>query len=417
MSPQKNGFISNEYPRAALRQALMYANDIQVIQCNLNNKKELDHKDLVSTVSVISASYYQMEQMLRYLILKSQSSFDSTFSCDKHNLSALLKDLPKNILDDSSAPAMLYLGNFWVSYPFEQYESWNDLFQNLGREMPMPLRELYSAAANSPQANSLQSLQEYAKKTISFSKMLVVKCFDSPDLFDKIPEQEIVIFENKSACHLERIERCMKRCEKSLGELNLRPHHPAINILKQACYAFKIFNGIQHKINTGPLGSDELSFLVRGTIYWQNHILESLLRTILQIQSRSDIAEHDLAQGYLDIHWKEGGNAYYLGVLKKAWAGMNKFSRYPFESSKAINETHQLILRAELLRDRPEFGVGFQEATQEKYLVSDLNFIEIAPVGLKAVEILNELNALCEVALKFIEEQALPQIESDLLTF
>lgn len=412
MRSKDNPFILHEYPRAALRQALMYADDLQVIQRNLNNKKGFG-----ITVEVISASYYQMEQMLRYFILTHQTPFDSTFTCDKHNLKALLKQLPDNVLDDLSVPATLYLGNFWVSYPFEQHASWKDLFQNLGREMPKPLCELYSAATNLYQMSPLQSLQGYANKTVSFSKKLADKYFNSPGLSVKILDQEILIFENNPQFNLERVGRCIQCCDKALEQLSSRPHHPAINILKQASYAFKILSEIQDKINTGPLGSDELSYLVRGTIYWQNHILESLLRAILQIQSRSDIAEHDLAQGYQEIKWKQGGNLRTLSMFQKAWAGMNKFSRYPFEVSQAINETHQLILKAELLRERPEFGVGFLEVTQEKCFASPMNFIEVAPVGLKAEEILKELSVLCEGAFVFIEEQALPQIESDLFAF
>jgi hypothetical protein len=308
-------------------------------------------------------------------------------------------NIPKRLL---SIPKSLFLGNFWVAYPFFQMDEWKN---QRNANVPQALIELYASVTSKSNEES-PNLKQYAENTAKFSNALVDSFTQKKPMIKDEPIQNLP---HNFTFNLQQIDQFLNK--RIFFYLNPNSKHfPTIQLL-QAEHAFKMLKEILTKLNLNSLMTDEFSWLFRGAIYWQNLALESLLRSICSFQSYFDITEHDLSEIVKKINWSNAIENSEMEMLETDWKLVNKFSRYPFEDKDLISKTHELILQAEFLRQNPHYGIGFIPVHNENSLSNQLNYIPISYKELHVDQLLKKLDILLQGAWSFLSHKVIPQLE------
>jgi len=408
LNQESNPFAHHSYPKLALRQALMYAEDLMLSYRNLHKKPNSTYSNVKANSDVVQLCYSLMEQLLRYHNNIKTFPFDPSFEYHGHNLKYLIHESPCEIKIDTSIAKELYLGNFWTSYPFAQMNVWQELDKNLEVEIPKPLKEFHDTIAS--MKVNLPSLLLYAEKTAVFS-IALISTLVKDESISNISKRQDCSFPINHRIDVKHIATLFEHCEQLLAHVKSKSNHPSKIHLQQARHAFLMLQEVLSILNTDAISADEFSFSLRGAFYWQNAALESLLKSISSIQTYSDCFDHDLAKLSQSIAWKDKITESELLMLQTDWKLVNKFSRYPFQYSEAISDTHELILQAEFIRELPDYGLGFKHVTADKYLTTAINFIPITHKEISADQLLGKLDLKLQAVWVFLIKRVMPQLE------
>ncbi len=409
---QSNDFV---HPRGALRQSLMHLEDLNVNTHRLYNLESgpIIHAAL-HAVSIVSSAYYHMEQLIRFMRLKN-NPYDSTFLCDEHNLKKILNELNADYLTDATAASQLYLGNAWTFHTFEQLNGWKSLEQDSNWKTPKPLKIINTALKKDDIKEITSTLKGYTDSTLAFSEPLLSSEIKECKAILKDTTQ-IPYFSHQQQFNLKTVDFALNSCHRYIEILEARTNHAGVLKIKQAHQNLIVLKGILTIINKMKIGADAFSQLVRGAIFWQNGVLESLLQGIYFLQTGIDNRDHNLLTLYTAIKWTQTTNTSKmvdLSIKWDKWDQVNNLCRYPFQHKEIRSSTHELILQAELLREHPELGLGFkpQGKFEKNQIATLLNFIPVASDDLSAEGLLKALNSLMESAWELIEYKLIPELD------
>lgn len=342
----------------SFRHFFMYMVDMLIIQNRLS-----DIDEALGASLKVGSSYHVLEQLLRYLKFSEDKeiTWDSVYT--QHNLQGLYLQLASK---DSKIPEIvkqLRLGTYWNHSTFSQASKLMDLFPN--RKLPTVLTHLLTLAQK-PNSDKVQEakieLSKLGQQTLDVSKTCL------PLIFEKSKTMLLRSWETITLPGLDLKEQISIHTLNSLKEgiaemekrLSVPLSHPIRDRFKQLQKDILILSATIEILNK-PMPSDELSLFVRTAVYWQNRMMENLLKAITEQKTGvgSNDAQHDLVVLFKDI-WKKDTDSKELKFLESHYPMLNNLSRYPFEPETGKGEIHEAILHAERLRLHPEIEKGFE---------------------------------------------------------
>lgn len=387
----------------SFRHFFMYMVDMLIIQ---NRLSDLDEALEASLKVVIP--YHVLEQLLRYLKFSEDKeiSWDSVYT--QHNLQGLYLQLSSK---DSKIPEIvkqLRLGTYWNHSTFSQATKLLDLFPN--RKLPTVLTHLLTLAQK-PNSEKVQEakieLSKLGKQTLDVSKTCL------PIIFEKSKNEHLRSWETIILPGLDLKEQISIHALNSLKEdiaemekrLNVPSSHPIRDRFKQLQKDILILSATIGILNK-PMLSDELSLFVRTAGYWQNRMMENLLKAIAELKTgvSSNDDQHDLVVLYKDI-WKKDTDSKELKFLESYYPMLNNLSRYPFEPETEKGKIHEAILHAERLRLHPEIEKGFEVKG------SKLNPISLSSENGNYAGIMKTLTAFLNESSVLMEKLLLPELK------
>lgn len=390
--------------KIALRQSLMFYQDLNVISKQL--------KTAQGAILFYWTAYHALEQLMRYINLKQHPS-NAKDSYEEHNLNLYWRDINlegKQKIDVEILRKM-YLSNYWLKYNQEQLTGWRETCGKDDSSIPSVLRnieEIFSAGKSENLNHIFETLPHFFKKMAIFSHELTTRVLKEDDSLKKGTfDIGGILINLPQKSNIAKIEKIRSDLEEIVTQSSLASQHSAINKLQQTIQNLKMLE-MNFDSLSGSLSSDELSLYVRMAAFEGYLMLKNLLQAICTLKLGDSISEKkDLAELYKELFKRESN------FLIMNFHNANKVLRYLFEYPESQSKLHALCLKAEFLREHPEFDKGFKFDTSQAS--TKFNFIAISQEGLNAVEIVKKLDEFKNEAVKLVNEQLIPELKKALL--
>jgi len=390
--PEKNYALqeilhSQELPnfqRTAVRQALMYTNDVFAMQQRLELSFE-SHLFLFT----LSSSYFSMEQVLRYQNQIKAANPETSFSF--HNLIRHLWELTLDKNYNLKIAQTLFHANAWLSDTYKQIEVGKEVERHRKRALPSPLEELHRIF-ESPQTGDPRRLRLLCQSYLSDTVAFIQQFHDTSKLVRPDVSKRPVA-----------------------NQLNLRSFDKGLlktGSHKQIHATLIALQSIYKEWNSHAGTVTMMSLFMRMAIYWEGHLLQQLLKKILAGQSSEDWAkEHDLVKIAQAIQWPDKIDVPILLSLCNEMNQWHNVSRYPFEFSKVISPLHKFVLIAEMIRNGSSTPEGFKPQENDSITHTNLDFIGIPTVDATTDIVTSGLEAFYRNCRK-VSDLLLPLLDS-----
>jgi len=350
---------------AALRESVMHLMDVLLID------QQVEQKTPFAVVQEIYGIYHVCEQYLRYSNL---IQFGENQEVNHHNLVRLYKQLhPKE--DEIDIPECFrdfQFANYWVNYTVAMRRSWV-LIQNEDRPIPPILNHIHQLMEpqKSKEVIKVQAaLQEHAKKAISFVKELF-----KAKISTTVLQWKSIALTPPKKIDISGMNELLIEIENLTSELPWAQSHTIYDKFKQVQSDLKyLIEGIT-TLNQ-PIQSMNLSLLVRGIFFKQARIIEQILQIIYEIKKGEDISDHDMSLIRTKISKYDKVSQKSMEFLEVEYAKAHKTTRNPFQEQEPVNRLHEWILIAEMIRENPEYAIGFEKQNDDNK--TWLNFLPIA---------------------------------------
>lgn len=393
--------------KAYLRHAYMNLADFSAALEGFKNTKDHSAK-LFYLMTMVQGSYFYLEQILHSQRLQDNGSEDLQRIGSGHNLNLISNAIDLGDLQVEPLLSELSLALFWTRSTYEQLrgrEEWDQ------PSCLLAIKDIYEANnfSNKKISGEINKIQGLLARICDFSANLPNIQEIRSTLEGKWVQLSPQPFNNTVAVKTNECENLAARCQKIFERVSplLQPK------LKQAICHLNIVKGILHELGQKEISSDQLTLLTRGLLFWENTVVEELLQVLYGIETGIDTRSHDLVDLYDqlfspdDKFYKKDRNS--LSQL----ANLHNLSRYPFEIKNGSKDIHQLILQAELLRERPELGLDVPfELSQEEKNGTALNYLKTSQVGLSPSQIVLKLLATHQRILRVVKGSLLARIEA-----
>lgn len=383
-----------------LRHALMNLEDVSAAKDGYA-KAENPSSKLFYLMTMLQGSYFYLEQMLH-----SQRQHNAKEEIQRigngHNLNLLKNQLGQKSLKENKLLSELSLALYWTRSTYEQLkgrENWDQ------PNCLLEIRDIYEAKDFSVLKikNVIAKVQNYLTTISDFSHKLPF-IDHLKKSFNKWILASPQLFHHQVEINPQKCDELAARCQKLFA--SVAPFlHPKLN---QAICHLNIVKGILYELSQEKISSDQFSLLTRGLLFWENTVIEELLQILYGIETGLDIRFHDLAYLYRQAISPESKSFDKDLVFLNELDDLHNLSRYPFEVKSASKNIHDLILQAELLRERPELGLDAPFELQGAQR-TELNYLMTTP--LSPNEIVIKLLSTHQKIFKIVEKRILPKIE------
>ena len=387
-------YFSNISSKDFARQALIYLTDLHTAQKYYQNASTEESK-LFYLITMIQSGYFHLEQMLHFY------SRSDELKGDGHHLLFLrnqtnLPDLNKEaILND------LFLANYWVRSVEEQIkkrEQW---------DIPLYLSEIKKIYNSTPVKGTIDKVRSIGQRVAEFTnKLPIIADMKRATLINRVATIEVETFHHETTFNLTECQQLAARCDR------LRQRIPSLwrSKFEQAVYHFRLLRGILDELSKADIPSDLFSLLVRSLLFWENTVLEELLQVLYGMKKGCETHSHRLNELYESIldNTEEASEGENLKFLNEKMSTLHNLSRYPFQTVNGSEYLHDMILQAELLRERPELGKNFT-MSQNK---TPLNYLAVSEKDFTPHEIVAKLQGIHQKIFGIIS-QILPKIERE----
>jgi len=358
---------------------------------------------------MISRMYYLIEQVLRYKNIERDPS-SGDFS---HHVLQRLQDLGIQNHPKTTIVKKLRTANLWVPYTSNQMTSHQliNMVNDCSRKVVIPpiLSNLYRISCEV----SLQ-LRHKLKNELN---TLYLETLEFVEFLIPVEEKQSLEFELKTCMfqlndsfNFVMIRKLQRNLDTSIKLCEQKLTHEATDKLQQARKGLKFLKQTLKELNFHELNLHEFSFYLRDAINLTNHICESVLQTFLAVKHNINNNEHNLDRL---VELSTGTNfSENIKFFQMNFHGIHTDSRYPFDHGKIRSSLHQLILEAELLRERGELEDEFRMVSESSSTHS--NFIKLPKTAFTSAKIWGEASEILSTALNFVFDEILPQLESSL---
>lgn len=393
--------------KAHLRHAHMSLEDFSAALEGFKTTEDHSAK-LFYLMTMVQGSYFYLEQILHSQRLQGNDGEDLQRIGSGHNLNLISNAIDLEDLHLEPLLEELSLALFWTRSTYEQLrgrEEWDQ------PPCLLAIKDIYEAKNFSDKKINIEikKIQSYCSRMCTFTSNLpFVSEIQSVlkgqwvQLFPQPFKHDVVIKTND-------LENLAARCQNLFARVSpfLQPK------LKQAIGHLNVVKGILHELGQQEIPSDRFSLLTRGLLFWENTVVEELLQVLYGIETGIDTRSHDLTSLY-DHLFSQDDKFYKKDINSLSQlVNLHNLSRYPFEIKNGSKDIHQLILQAELLRERPELGLEVPfELPQEEKNGTALNYLKTSQVGLSPNQIVVKLLATHQRIVRVIKGSLLPRIEA-----
>ncbi len=208
----------------------------------------------------------------------------------------------------------------------------------------------------------------------------------------------------KERFSLKQLDRLMTYVLDRLNKWDYPSDHFVVCKLHQALLDFKLFTSAVVFFNQPTIDSQAFPCHFRNSVVWFNYAIEGLLHAYYGIVTGFDIKEHNFLKLAKTINeLSEKGKI--VSAMLIPFNEMNRLGRYPFSSfSESHSEIHQLLLKAERIREHPECFIGFELPDN----VTSLNYIACQKGGGSGEELLTKWSLIVNETLTWVENSLLP---------
>ena len=378
----------------------MYAQDLLTTHKMLQSAS--NDALLFPLITLLQSEFFYLEQLLNYQGLS--SNVEKTEMQKDHHLLGLLAKTSVPMTEELKILQDLFLGNVWIRSTYEQ------LLQREGWNVPEYLhtiKQIYETDKLSTCTPLINKIKDTFKRTIQFSSHLPVM---KMDLSLNARKMEVEAFQHQTVIEMKKCDSIAATCQQLFNRISLL-WHPK---LKQIICHLKMLKGILRELNKESIDSDVFSLLVRSFLFWENTILEEFLQLSVGVKTGVDTYSHNLENLFEELltNKKSDKELQRYSFLKETMANIHNFSRYPF-IHHASDFIRNVVLQAELLRERPELGQKNPFKLENNR--TDLNYIEVSSDQFTPDGIVNKLNEIHTKVFEIITENILPRLNSTAL--